>query len=87
MPFPQIRYEIRRAKDIILSAEQSQQYVGHAINHLLEPGEGIVRQKARLRAQAQGRKGGSSAPQLPAGLADLPVLNVGFKATDFPPLA
>ena len=44
--------EINRARDILVTAEQTNQYVGHVYNHLLEPGEGLVkiREKKRLES-------------------------------------
>lgn len=89
----QIRQELMRAKDILQHAQDTRQYIGMTINHLLEPGEGII--KKRLKISREGdifqqnhMNAGRIVPIPPGGgmLASLPVLESVIREDDFPAL-
>lgn len=53
----QIRSEMRRAMKVLMNAEQTNQYIGHVYNHLLEPGEGLVKAREQKRSEAAAAAG------------------------------
>lgn len=51
--FSQIRQELQRAKDILQHAQETNQSINMMINHLLEPGEGIVKKRLKIRKDGE----------------------------------